>query len=230
MSMAATRPETSVTDAAVKARLRSLPEAGDQRRSSKFWLNNSSPAAQVWEGNIKAAIAKVEELGQNTSSLWPLGVQETFSYLGMEPQLLTTLFGDPNRHSLRVFSRFPSSPPSSWISDRHIDWDLPFHLEEITHLALLRITKTRDGFEYRFSCWTRGSDCYPPEEDNPELKWRRQGQLWATSTLPNKLSLDIVRAQLAVLAVHSSWFILNLCDTSAANSMAIASVKVICVL
>jgi hypothetical protein len=128
-------------DAAVKARLRSLPEAGDQRRSSKFWLNNSSPAAQVWEGNIKAAIAKVEELGQNTSrfgpiskkdmnslkrSLWPLGVQETFSYLGMEPQLLTTLFGDPNRHSLRVFSRFPSSPPSSWISDRHIDWDLPF--------------------------------------------------------------------------------------------------------
>ena len=77
-------------------------------------------------GDVKAAIAKVEEMDQDTSRfgsiskedmnslkciLWPLGVRETFSYLGMgpEPQLLTTLYGDPNPHNLRVFGRFPGS-------------------------------------------------------------------------------------------------------------------------
>ena len=113
-------------DAVVKARLRGLPESRNQRRSLEFMVKRLEPGRTAMSGDVKAANVKVEEMDQDTSKfgsiskedmnsvkciLWPLDVRETFSYLGLgpEPQLLATLYGDPNPYYLRVFRRFPGS-------------------------------------------------------------------------------------------------------------------------
>ena len=82
-------------DAVVKAGLRGLPESRDQRRSLKFMVERLEPGRTGVRGDVKAAIAKGEELDQEKSRLgsmskedmnsvkcilWPLGVLETFSY------------------------------------------------------------------------------------------------------------------------------------------------------
>ena len=100
---------------AVNAPLQSFPQGGDEYFLLNAWLNCLSPAAQVWEAFVEAAHAKVQALDKKRfgpisendmnavkQMLWPLGVRETFSYLGMEPELLKTLFGDPAEYNVTV--------------------------------------------------------------------------------------------------------------------------------
>ena len=46
------------------------------------------------------------------------------SWHGPGAPALTTLFGDPDQYSLRCSDDFLAYP--SWVSDRHMGWDVPF--------------------------------------------------------------------------------------------------------
>jgi len=61
------------------------------------------PRCKVQALDIKR-FAPISEYDMNAvkQMLWPLGVRETFSYLGMEPELLKALFGDPAEYNVTV--------------------------------------------------------------------------------------------------------------------------------
>jgi len=104
-------------DPVVAARLSNFPQHGRECRLLERWLSGPSIAAKEWLKSVDLVRSQIEQhiiafkmdINEDTMDaikhmLWPENALATFSKLGMESEVLTTLFGDPNIYRVSMCS------------------------------------------------------------------------------------------------------------------------------